>query len=411
MMFRIFRTACVVFLLLTNPAPARDLFSVLVDVASGGSAARGTNDIRDVIDFIEDGTYSEVNVTYTSTSIATANFDVRGVDVVVSYPTNGSTLIFQVPALGVSETFVGATRADSEAALIDFLERNRNNLLTRLLQLLVATSPADPVAGQPNSLMSKMVAADFDIGTTVGPENSSAPTGQARGDAPSLIKLGARFGHFNASDLDSDVVDLPFRYTVPLADPRWGVTFDFPVTYVETEGAKSYAASFGVAGRLPLLDNWTLTPALRVGGTGSVEAGAAAALYSASLTSNFEFKIADIDVAIGNGATFIQTLPLSFGGYSLDYDLTNYVVRNGISASGDTSFTLFGEPVTWEAAVVNTQFFGTDLYAENTTDVSISFGTKESRNGMTWDSVRVGLTYTFTDADFQGVRLNFGYQF
>ncbi|MGD1922984.1 MAG: hypothetical protein ACFB03_02175 [Paracoccaceae bacterium] len=403
-------TATVVIGLFSSPAFARDLFSVVV-TTEGVTQTQGANDIRDVIDFIDDGNYEDINSVYNETSIAVANFDIRGVAASVNYPNAGATLIFEVPELGIREVFAEATRAQSEDALIDFLESNQNDLLTRLLQALVEKSPVDPVAGNPNSLMSKMVAADFSNGTVVGPNSSFSATGETEGDAPNLIGAGARFGRFAAGDFDSNVIDLPFRYVMPLADPRYAINFDLPLTIVEAEGAMSYAASFGTGIRVPVLDNWSITPSLRLGATGSVETGGAALLYSASATSNYEIDFEDFKMAFGNSATFIQSAPLNLGDFDVDYDLTNMVVRNGIEFSGETPLSLLGEAVTWEASVVNTQFFGDALFVENATDLSISLGTKESESGLVWDSVRLGLTYTFTDSDFQGLRLNFGYQF
>ena len=411
------RIGAVILMLGAAPAGAADLFSVTVETG-GVTDSASSNDIRDLVDFIENGNYQEINAAYTDTSIADSLYNFRGVPATVRYPTAGSTLIFEIPSIGISETFSEATRALSEEALIDFLETNQNGILTALFQELVKTSPVDPVAGNPNSLMSKMVAADFNSATTVGPGNSFKASGSAdggaadgEGDAPNLIGLQARFGRFAAGDFNSNVVDLPFSYVVPLADPRYAVTFDAPLTFVSTEGAQSYAGSLGVGVRLPILDNWFVTPALRFGGTGSVEVGGASMLYSGSVTSNYEFNLAGIDFSLGNGVTGLQTVPISFNGYEADYDLTNFVFRNGLGASGDTGFTLFSEPVTWEAAVVNTQFIGDALFVENATDISVSFGTEASENGLTWDSLRVGLTYTITNADYSGLRLNFGYQF
>lgn len=401
-----------VLMLGSLPASAADLFSVTVDT-EGVTQGAGSNDIRDLVDFIENGNYQDINAAYTLMSIATSLYNFRGVPATVEYPTAGSTLIFEIPSIGISETFSEATRALSEEALIDFLEANQNGILTALLQELARTSPVDPVAGNPNSLMSKMVAADFDNATTVGPGNSFKATSSGEGDedAPNLIGLQARFGRFAAGDFNSNVIDLPFSYVVPLADPRYAVSFDVPLTVVSTEGSRSYAGSLGLGARLPVLDNWFVTPAFRFGATGSLTVGGAALLYSGSITSNYEFEVAGVDFSLGNGFTAIQTAPLSFSDADLDYDLTNFVFRNGLGASGDTGFTLFSEPVTWEAAIVNTQFLGDKLFVKGATDVSVSFGTEASENGLTWDSLRLGLTYTFTDADFSGFRLNFGYQF
>ena len=95
----------------------------------------------------------------------------------------------------------------------------------------------------------------------------------------------------------------------------------------------------------------------------------------------------------------------------IDYDLRNTMLRNGLSVSKSTSRKLFGDPTTWDFAVVNTQISGDEVFIDNYTDVSFSYGTLASKNGITWDSVRLGLTYTITNKDYNGFQLNFGYQF
>lgn len=407
----------------TAPVAARDLNTITVET-EGVVETRGFNNIRDAIDIIEFGRFDQVNNAYTDTSIANTVTDFRGVNINVDYLTNGTTLTFSIPDLNYTREFTGATRSDSEDELIDFLETNGDGILTDILKLSVRASPVDPVAGNPGSIMSKMVEADFSVGTTVGPGNRFAPTSSrsipaedaeaaAEEDdgAPNLIGLQARFGRFATDDFDSTVVDLPLSYVIPLADPRYAVQLDLPLTFVEVNGAQSYAGSFGVGVRVPVLDNWFITPALRAGAVGSEEIGAAGILYSGSITSNFTFNLGDFSFSIGNGITGLQTLPIDYDNTELDYDLTNFVFRNGVGVGGPIDYQVFGEPLTWEAAVVNTQFTGDDLYVENSTDISVSIGTAASRNGLTWDSFRLGLTYTITDTDYDGFRMNFGYQF
>ena len=54
---------------------------------------------------------------------------------------------------------------------------------------------------------------------------------------------------------------------------------------------------------------------------------------------------------------------------------------------------------------------GDAVSIDDFTDISFSYGTVASKNGFTWDSVRLGLTYTFTNKDYKGLEVNFGYQF
>ena len=253
------------------------------------------------------------------------------------------------------------------------------------------------------------------FGSNVSPLNGSrgTSTGSAEGNAPNLLSLAARYGRFQAQGNDVNVVDLPLAYTVPLADPRYAFIFSAPISYTDIEGYQSYAGSLGVGFRFPVLNFWDLTPAVRIGATGSEDLGALAVLASASLTSNLNFEFNGLELDIGNLLAYIQTsdTPVDVGDFDASYDLENTVTRNGLSLRGSLGRDFLSLPANWAVAVVNTQIFGDAVYIDNYTDISISIGTQASSNGLTWDSIRLGLTYTFSDKDFEGIRINFGYQF
>lgn len=407
--------AAAVWLGLSVSALAKDLLTVTVSVAGGPSATSTFPDADALINAIDSAGYKSINPAYTVTSAATIDVNFRGVTANVIYPAGGATLDFFIPEIQTAPLFTGTagTRAANERALETFLRTNQSRLLSLLLQRAVKATPHDPVAGTPGSLMARMTEADFIMGTTIGPDPSSvATTGQGYDRTRSTIGLNARFGHFTAAGAQADVIDLPLNYTVPLDDPRYAISFDLPLTYVETEGKASYSGSFGIGVRLPLYDNWTLTPAIRAGLVGSVDLGSAAVLGSVSLNSNYRFSYSGLDFSLGNSVAYIQTFPVEIDGTKFDYDQRNLVLRNGLGVSGPTGFKLFGQDTTWQVTVVNTQFLIDPVYARDVTDIAFSVGTVNSINGFTWDSVRIGLTYSFsTDSDLQGLRLNFGYRF
>ena len=391
-------------LLLPNVAAAQ-LFEV--SVTAGGST--GTRSF-DNFEGFADGTFdqvslSDINPNYSDTTPATIRGSFRGVPLRVEYPTAGPELIFTVPGLNFTRRFDNSlSREDNEDELLTFLEDNINNILTDVLNLAVATTATDPVAGNPASLQARMVEADFSMGSGIGggsnygSERTASADADGDEDAPNLIGAGARLGRFTSNDIDTTVIELPFNYTIPLADPRYALIFDLPLTYVDIDGATSYAGSLGFGVRVPVFDNWSITPSLRSGITGSVDLGSVGGLYS----------------TLGNMVSYVATTPIDteVDGYQIEYDLENYITRNGVGLSGEVpGRTLLGLPMTWEAYVVNTQIFGDDVFIDNYTDVAFSLGSKASNNGITWDAVRLGLAYTFTNEDYSGFKLDFGYRF
>jgi hypothetical protein len=276
--------AAALVLLTAGSAQAKDLFDLAVTVGSGTAVQSGetsASTITDIINQLQTQNLNNLVSSYSEISAATATPNIRGVTAFASYPANSTALRFQVPAAGVDETFTGATRNNSENQLKDFLLKNGGGMATRLLQEMVAASPIDPVAGNPNSLENVSARNDFTIGTGIGISGFEIPGhGPAGGllGQPNLVSLGGDVGVANSGGYTSTVVTLPLRYTIPFRDPRYALTFDLPITYVSTQGAASYFGSFGVSLRIPVpaIDNWYITPSIRTGAAGSIAVGAAA---------------------------------------------------------------------------------------------------------------------------------------
>ena len=399
-------SAIILATLVATPVYAKDLFT-LTAVSGGETATVAFDAIEDIVDAVDSTSLDALISVYTPTSVATLTLDIRGLPATVSYLDTTTTLTFIVPSLNISETFTGATRDASQQLFEDFLESDGGGILKKILQALVETTAIDPVAGNPNSLMAVMGASDFGNGTDIG-------DGQlAKGQAPSnanTLGVGLRFGSYSAGDYDQNVYTLPIKYTFRLdSDPRKQVILDLPISYVDTEGGKSYSVSMGLGYRFPMNDDWSLTPAARIGAAGSVDLGSAAIIYSGSLTSNYNLYWDDIKVSIGNMASQFKTTSVSAGDYSIDYDLTNTMVKNGVGFEGSVDYTMFGNPTSWQFDVAHSAFFGDDLYVDSYFDVSVSFGTRPTESAL--DNLRFGLTYTAGNNSYNGVRVNFGYTF
>ena len=68
------------------------------------------------------------------------------------------------------------------------------------------------------------------------------------------------------------------------------VLIDLPVNWVRSGESDSLSGSLGIGVRLPVTDWWSITPAVRAGVAGSVDLGAAAVVYSGSVTSDTNSK-------------------------------------------------------------------------------------------------------------------------
>ena len=395
--------------LIAAPVQAKDLFTLTATIDNGTTVETATvsfDAIENIVDSVDSQTLDTLVANYTETSEATLALDIRGLTSYVTYASGSSELVFTVPSLNITKTFPGTTRDESQQMFEDYLETDGGGILQDILQELAATTPIDPVAGNPNSLMAVMGASDFSNGTDIG--NGQAVEGQAA--TGNSFGMGLRFGSYSAGDYDQSVYSLPIKYTFRLdSDPRKQVIVDLPITYIDTEGSTSYAVSLGLGYRFPINDDWSLTPAVRAGAAGSVDLGSAAIIYSGSLTSNYNLYFDDIKVSIGNMASQMKTTSVSAGDYSIDYDLSNTMIKNGVGFEGLVDKTIFGNPTSWQFDVANTLFSGDELYVDNYFDISASYGTRATETAL--DNMRIGLTYTAGNNSYNGFQINFGYTF
>lgn len=391
-----------------------DLFSVTLSVQGDGTVTRSFTTARDVADVVEDDDLASVNPSYTDTSIAQGTIDFRGIDINMAFPTSGSEVVFSIPAVGFQQTFAnGATREDNLNDFVDYLRQNQDSLLSQILNYLVSETATDPVAGNPASLMSTMAAADFGMGSAVGLGSQftrSAGTG-GEGDSGSVFGFAARFSNYTTGDTNIKVYSLPLTYAYVFQESGYSLLFDMPLTVVDMDGAQSYSGSLGLGLGIPLRENWVITPGLRVGGTGSVDAGAIGGIASGSVTSNFSWQTGAWQWDMGNYLGYMETMPIDAGDTTVAYNLNNTVFRNGLGLNRPLSREIMGNPTQIQFGVINTQYFGDALYVENATEISVSVGTIKQNKRVIFDQFQLGVSYTFTDSDYEGFSLNFGYRF
>ena len=398
-------------------AAAADLFRLdgtVTGTGGGSQSASATfTAIEDLANKLDNNGLRSLFSSYTSVSATNATLNIRGLPATASYALNSTALRFQVPSAGIDLTFQGATRDQSQDQFLDFLKGNGSSILSRLLKTLVAESPVDPIAGNPSSLQGRMSEQTF--GNATGFGTLGDPFGSRNGQGgfqavPGLITAGGDVGVARSGGYNSVIATVPIKYSYYFSDPRYAITVDLPITYVRTEGAQSGQASFGTSFRFPVVDNWFLVPSVRIGAAGSLDLGAGALMYSGDLTSVYNLYTGDLKVTIGNGVGFYRSQKLSIGDVSLDYDLRNTALKNGVSVEGPLDFTMFDSPTSWQVYVTDTQMFGDKLYVEHYDEVGVLFGTRPTLDGQSWNSFRLGVSYTHGN-DYNALKANFGYRF
>jgi hypothetical protein len=254
-------------------------------------------------------------------------------------------------------------------------------------------------------MMSQMVANDFDNGFNVGSSIGSKEEGQSSNN---LIGIGARLTSLRNGGISNSNFTIPFSYTVRSdIDPRRQLIFNMPVSYSKVDDAKSYNVGLGTAYRIPMNDNWTLTPSVSYNAVSARDLGSYAQAIGSSITSSYVFEGKGYNVVVGNMVGYYKTLKLSAGGYSYDPGIQNVVFRNGVMYS--QPITLSGKKMSIEYSLIDTRFRGTRLHNRGYDEIGVTIGT--NKNAMSARSyLRAGASYIFAPHS-KGFTLNVGYWF
>jgi hypothetical protein len=383
-------------------AGARDLFVFEISIDGDPALRRSTNRARDIPELFDDSSLLQLDPGYIPSDSVSATLDLRGLAASVSYAVNDTALRLLVPAAGIDLSLDGGSRDASQELLESFLQGNFETAgvsTTDFLQALLAHSPVDPVAGNPNSLESRMFAADFRMGTSGGSSDWAEGS-----PLPSLVSLDIGGSYTNADGFDVAGVDLPFHASIGFE--RLAVVVDVPIAFTSTQGAWTGMGSGGIGLRVAPTSWWALTPAARIGGVGSLDVGGLAVLYNATLTSHIRIPVGPLAIGIGNMGGYTSSIDaIEVAGYELDYGLTNWVTRNGAYIQGDFGYDTLGLGLGWRVHGSDVRFFGTDLYMDNYAEVGASASAGAILAGMGID-----VSYFF-GRNTQGVSARVGLRF
>lgn len=365
-----------------------------------------------------------LNPSYNDNSASVARVGYRGLPMITSTRQNSPVIEFFVPSLNRRVVFdAKPTRDGNRSDLEAYLKSEGGGILNDIQKQLAKVSPIDPIAGNPNSLQSQAVTTDYDRSFTASATNiqaapSSSTTSSTSGTAvgkPSgagssnLSSVGLNVGSTSQGGVRSTAISVPLSYTFRAdIDPGRQITLYAPITVVDTAGAKTVAVNLGASYRYPITLDWALTPAIGYGVSGSPDLGAAAALFTTSLTSHYVMRMDGYDIAFGNSVGLYKTSKFSNSSYSSNPGITNTVYRNGILVSMPTNF--MGTKMAYEISYINTLFTGTDLYSKQYNEIGLTIGNnKNANNARTY--LRAGVSYLRGQNGIRGFKFNVGYWF
>jgi hypothetical protein len=285
----------------------------------------------------------------------------------------------------------------------------KSDVFNDLLKESIARSPENPITGA-NGLLQTSAASDFDMSIDPSPDGAgSAGSGWSVGELAGHQFGGAfEIASSRINGRDAKSITLPLSYTIRNdIDPRRQLILSVPLTMVKIGGVESWSGSFGVAYRLPVTRAWTLTPAIRYGHVRSHDlASLSSDLVSASISSNYVFRLGGFDLAVGNMVGHYQTTRVKIAGYSVDPNIRNTVLRNGILFSQPVSIA--GRSMFAEYSLIDTRYLGSDIHTDNTQEIGFSLGKRGITSARS--SLRAGFKYR-QGRDVKSVMLNVGYWF
>jgi hypothetical protein len=385
-------------------------YALSATVNSGPCVSTSTNTVDAFFNTINTNGLQSLTGTYTGTQDISIFARFNSLDITLGYNV-GPQLQLLIPGLGVFETFNGLTRDASEDLFEDYIKKS--GILSKILNYQAANSPTSPITGV-GGVLPNAVASDFnqnfmDTATNIAAPASAAAAAASGGSTPNLIGIALQYGSFSALDTRTKVTSIPLSYTIRNdIDPRRQLTLSVPLTQVDVDGAKAYIAGFGVSYRVPMNDNWTLTPAGKISGVGSTDLATVAGMYTGSITSTYIWDMNTYNVAMGNMLSYNRTAKIQSGEYSANPDITSTVLRNGVMLSQPANWN--GQKLSVEYSLVDTRYVGgTKLYIDNTQEIGITVGT--NKNAFSARSfLRGGLTY-LRGKDTKGFTANIGYWF
>lgn len=344
---------------------------------------------------------------YTPTSPVEIDINLRGVDVFSSFAANSTTLVVVIPQSNVIETFTGSTRDESIALLRQYLRDGGTH--HHLLRTYARYSPIDPIAGNPNSLMAQMGQSDYSMGhlSLLSTCDSSCWSAQ-----PIVHQFQAGLSTLRAFShlFDTTTVSVPLRYSYsPNGD--WAFILDAPVTFIANGGAYSVYSSLGTGIRIPMTCNWSLTPCVRVGAGGSLDLCTAGDFVSAGITSVLNLPLWDYVLSVTNYAGYINSGNLWLSGVNFNYNLHNYIFKNGLALNTCEGFCLWGRPINFSLTFIDSCFTKDRLYIRHYDEVGVFLIANYLNPCIDYDCFSLGFSYQFGEKSYKGYNLSMVYQF
>jgi hypothetical protein len=356
-------------------------------------------------------------------------FDIRGGTAIAGYAQNSSVLtitvvsptgqvLLQDNGTPCTFSFNGANRQQTfdtfDALVDDETTPTSQAILGCLSRSFARFSPADPLAGNPNSLQASLTRSALDLSNGDSAiEQDPVPEGVAVPNDPWLI--GATYNTGSAGRFDIDRVDARIQRSFRIFEGnRAMLKIDLPLNYARINGADTYSAQLGIGLEIPVIDRkWSIEPRVGYGAVYSEDLGSVGHILQGSITSRYVINgVGRGKFVIGNMVGYAQTLDTPGTSANINPDLKNWSLRNGIAYDLPLKARLFSRGSSMRASYAFTQYLGSDLRNNSFHEATLSFGLRgrEDSPRATRDLIRINFS-TIQARDFSSYTVGVGFRF
>lgn len=411
------------------------VFRAIISVQNVGEATptqetfTSNKSIEQIIDQFKDGSLAQHFPGFDKdTSLVSGAINLRGVNVTVTMTNQNTgtstvrTLTFcvqdgvcQTFQQSISSTFIAAyknlkaTNGISTQSvwdqLIDFLKgKGGSAVLQKLAADWVSKTSIDPVAGNPNSLMSNLVAQNFNFAAkSVVPDN----------DIKNLNLFSVSPSYYHGTNDGYSVTDT----SLPL---QWSHYFNqnnalfvaMPIKYSTIENATTYSFSLGLGYSHVFVRNthltWALIPSFFAGVVDSSDLNSGTLIYDVALASRLTTSLTDkLNFGLTNDVSFLKTAQVKIGSVETPYKIDNTITQNGFDLTYQFRKMLsIGGYYTLTNVVGGAQWF-----IPNYNNLGVKFVKQTTKKSAVYNYITVNLGYTFGAHNYDGVHASIGFKF
>lgn len=343
---------------------------------------------------------------YTENSAVTSTSRLLGVNTLLDFANGSKTLTLRIPEIGINQSFTGVNRRESAILLRNYL-KNNPQLYGDLQRRQVATSPLSPITGT-GGVMGQAIMADFGSSFTENATRIATSQSNAAQGAQSVIGAGVLISSHSVAGADVRSVSVPLSYTVRNdIDPRRQALVRAGFGELDSAGSKSYQARLSAGYRFPMSDSWVLTPMLGASVAGSKDAAFYVGVFHGSIASTYTWEFDGFDLTMGNMLGYYQSFSPPGKSFATDPKIRTTAIVNGLFLSQPVSFG--GSKMSMEYGVSDSRLSGTNLYQNNSQELSISLGT--NKTALSARSFLRGTLAMQRAKDSKGVSLSVNYWF